>query len=495
MEEHGGSSELSEAEETPSVRLVAIAPRAPLRGGDWSRALLATQAAVDAAADDLDAVINAVTEGALKVVAQADGALTALREGERLWLRGASGRFAEAPRLALRTDHSLAGRTIIEGKAQLCRDTWTDPRVDRAACTRLQVRSILSVPLRLQGIAIGAFQLLASRPDAFDSEDILTAELLAGALMGGMAAVAHGEVARANAEANKRFSATFEQAAVGIAHVTPDGRFLLVNERFCAITGYDRDELVAGGFQQITYADDLETDLEHVADLLHGRTRSYAMEKRYIRKDGKLVWVNLTVSLVRNEDGSPDFFVSVVEDISSRKAAEREAMHDPLTGLLNRRGLVERLDRILKRRRSGEQPFTVAYLDLDGFKAINDRHGHGVGDRCLASAAEAMRAVLRAEDLLARPGGDEFVALLPSADGETAGEVLARLQGALASATIDGKPDLSLQASIGAVVVPAGLRPDPGALVSAADALMYRAKRERHTSALIAPFFDRPTQP
>lgn len=457
------------------------------RGGDWSRALLAMQASVDAAGTDLDKVIRAVTEGALRIMPQADGAVAALRDGERLRLRGASGRFANAPRLDMRTDASLAGRTITDGRPLICRDTRTDPRVDRAVCERMEVRSMLSVPMRMQGNAVGALQLLAGRPDAFDDDDLLTAELLAGALVSGIASVAHGDAARAHAEADKRFAATFEQAAVGIAHVSPDGRFMLVNERFCTIAGYPRDELIAGGFQQITYSEDLDSDLEHVADLIKGRANSYAMEKRYIRKDGKVVWINLTVSLVRHEDGTPDFFVSVIEDISGRKEAEADAAHDPLTGLLNRRGLIERLGRVLGRRRAAEQPFALAYLDLDGFKAINDHYGHGEGDRCLAKVAAAMRTALRAEDLLARPGGDEFVAMLPSADLDSVEEVLARLRGAVARAS-DGER-WKIEASIGAVVVAPGAQPEPEEVLSAADRLMYEAKRAGDGSTLIAAFY------
>jgi PAS domain S-box-containing protein len=125
----------------------------------------------------------------------------------------------------------------------------------------------------------------------------------------------------------ERFRATFEQAAVGIAHVAPDGTWLRVNRRLCEIVGYTHDELLKTTFQEITYPDDLNADLEQLNQVLAGRNfETYSMEKRYFRKDRSIVWVNLTVSLVRGSDGKPAYFISIVEDISARKAME-ETLH------------------------------------------------------------------------------------------------------------------------------------------------------------------------
>lgn len=126
-----------------------------------------------------------------------------------------------------------------------------------------------------------------------------------------------------------RLEATFEQAAVGIAHVRPDGSFIDVNEQFCSITGHDKRSLLENGFQQITHPADLAEDVAKVESLLSGKASRYAMEKRYIRADREIVWVNLTVSLVRDDFGEPNFFVAVIEDVSTRKAAE--AMRDKAT--------------------------------------------------------------------------------------------------------------------------------------------------------------------
>jgi two-component system, chemotaxis family, CheB/CheR fusion protein len=125
-------------------------------------------------------------------------------------------------------------------------------------------------------------------------------------------------------ESEQRFQAIFEGAAVGIAQVAPDGTFLSVNDRFCEITSYSRGELLSGGFQTITHPDDLEGDLRRVNQLLTGERDTYALEKRYLRKNGSTVWVNLTVSLVRNPQRAPHYFISAIEDISERKHAEQK---------------------------------------------------------------------------------------------------------------------------------------------------------------------------
>lgn len=123
-------------------------------------------------------------------------------------------------------------------------------------------------------------------------------------------------------QSEQRFRITFENAAVGIAHVDLNGTWLMVNDRLCEIVGYSREELLTATFQDITYPDDLEADLHLMYQLLDGKIDTYSMEKRYIRKEGSIVWINLTVALARNSEGKPDYFISIVQDISDRKKAE-----------------------------------------------------------------------------------------------------------------------------------------------------------------------------
>ncbi len=125
-------------------------------------------------------------------------------------------------------------------------------------------------------------------------------------------------------ESEKRFRTTFELAGVGIARVELDGRFSVVNDRFCEMVGYAKDEIMQLRFRDITHPDDLAADLEHARRLLAGEVDRYAMEKRYLRKDSTVIWVNLNGSIVRDAEGRPIYFIAVVEDISARKRAELE---------------------------------------------------------------------------------------------------------------------------------------------------------------------------
>lgn len=125
-------------------------------------------------------------------------------------------------------------------------------------------------------------------------------------------------------ESEKLYKSIFELSGVGIAEVSPDGMFLMINEPFCKITGYSEEELKEKSFEDITYSEDIDVDLNYVNDLLTDKIDGYNIEKRYIRKNGSVVWVNLTVSLVRDNDKNPKYFVSVINDITDNKKNEIE---------------------------------------------------------------------------------------------------------------------------------------------------------------------------
>jgi PAS domain S-box-containing protein len=131
------------------------------------------------------------------------------------------------------------------------------------------------------------------------------------------------EVIGALADSEEKFREIFELAAVGIANAALDGRFTRVNQQFGEIVGYTTDELHDLSFREITHPDDLEASLENFSGLLDGEANRFSIEERYIRKDASIIWVNLTVSLARDESGRPRYFIAVITDISRRKSAER----------------------------------------------------------------------------------------------------------------------------------------------------------------------------
>ncbi|MGG6240392.1 PAS domain S-box protein [Nodosilinea sp. AN01ver1] len=202
--------------------------------------------------------------------------------------------------------------------------------------------SCLRVPLLIENTLIGELNLASVEPAAFDAEAqeiaLEVANQLAIALrqsrLRQQLQITNQQLQRElqerrQAETELReqeqlFRSTFNQAAVGIAHVNSDGRWLRVNQKLCQIVGYSRDELLQRTFQDITYPEDLNIDLTYFYQMLAGKIQTYSMEKRYIRKDHSLVWINLTVSLVRKATGEPNYFIAVVEDISERQAALRE---------------------------------------------------------------------------------------------------------------------------------------------------------------------------
>lgn len=459
-------------------KLLSLLPVGVRRSGPRHIAheLLALQSAVAAAHGDLDTVMSVVAESAIRIISTAEGAVVGTLDANGGFaVRAAVGSASHLRGQVIAAE--IANRTLARGEPFMCEDARVDEPDLYARVPGIDIRSLLIVPVPYMGGHAGVLSLRSTRPNAFDETDLLAAQLIAGPLAIGVAGRAHAEAGRAQEIADRRFVATFEQAAVGMAHVAPDGSFMLLNDRFCEIAGYSRDELRTGGFQQITHPDDLDADLGHLHDLVEGHIPRYAMEKRYIRRDGTIVWVNLTVSLVRTADGYPEFFVSVIEDISARKIAETAARSDALTGVLNRRGLIEELDRLLVDQRGTDRSLGVILLDLNGFKAVNDQYGHAEGDLCLAAVSASIERVIRRHDRLARLGGDEFVLLMPMRASEEAdiSPVLDRLRAAIVDACSD--MPWTVSASIGALIVGGDSTKSAAEVIAAADRLMYDAKR------------------
>jgi diguanylate cyclase (GGDEF)-like protein/PAS domain S-box-containing protein len=410
---------------------------------------------------------------------------------------------------------------------------------------------------------------------------------------------------QAVADSEAMFRAVFDNAAIGIAQVAPDGHFMRINQQFCQLLGYTREEILGAGFdfQKITWPADLPADLTQVRRLLDGQDDSYRLEKRYLHKNGSAVWAHLAVHLVRDAVGTARYFISAVTDITGRKQAdqaqqlaasvfsharegimithvdgtiidvnaaftritgysreeaigqnprlldsgrqsasyyaamwdniktvghwygeiwnrrkngevyaemqtisavrdeqgeikhfvslfsditslkvheqqlERLAHFDALTGLPNRVLLADRLTQAMRNVLRRKELLAVVYLDLDGFKRINDAHGHGVGDQLLAALAERMKQALREGDTLARIGGDEFVAVLVDLpDSDACAPLLARLLAAAHEPLLLDGHTLQVSASLGVTFYPQADDMDADQLQRQADQAMYQAK-------------------
>ena len=277
--------------------------------------------------------------------------------------------------------------------------------------------------------------------------------------------------------ATELFATAFAEAPIGIALVSLDGSWLRVNRRLCEIVGYTEEELLQRTFQDITHPDDLDVDLALLNATLAGERPGYQLHKRYLRADGEEIWAQLSVALVHDASGRPLHFVSHVDDQSERRELEQRlkvlADRDSLTGLLNRRRFEDDLHRQLARcERHGERA-VLAMIDLDGFKAVNDTHGHAAGDAVLRAIGPALAHRVRATETVARLGGDEFAVILLDVDEAGADAAATGLREAIERAGAAH----GVTASVGLAPLQPGDTSD--AALARADRAMYAVKRSR----------------
>jgi diguanylate cyclase (GGDEF)-like protein/PAS domain S-box-containing protein len=289
-------------------------------------------------------------------------------------------------------------------------------------------------------------------------------------------------------ESEERFRSAFDYAAIGMALVSPEGRWLQVNRSLCDILGYTEGEMLGMSFQEITHPDERSTVLAHVAQLLKGDIPTYQTEKRYFHKDGHDVWIFLSISRVREAQTASSRLIFQIQDITDRKRAEQrllhDAFHDTLTGLPNRALFIDRLKLTLARaKRVGAHQFAVLFLDLDRFKVINDSLGHMIGDQLLVGIARRLETCLRPGDTVARLGGDEFTILLEDIDDiRDAVAIAERVEKELSAPFNLGGHEVFTTVSIGIAPSTTGYE-RPEDVLRDADTAMYRAKslgKSRH---------------
>jgi diguanylate cyclase (GGDEF)-like protein/PAS domain S-box-containing protein len=285
------------------------------------------------------------------------------------------------------------------------------------------------------------------------------------------------DAARMTAE---RFRVAFESGISGMAMETPDGRFLRVNRALCEMIGYTEQELLSRSFADITHPEDLHGDLEQIQALRAGAIDVYETEKRYVHRHGHVVWVQLGVKTVRDADGQLQYFITQTNDITTRKHYEDElahrALHDPLTGLPNRSLFLDRLSHALLRLHRHPGHLAVFFVDLDRFKLANDTMGHDVGDDILREAVSRISGAVRAEDTVARFGGDEFTILCENADEAEGCRIAQRLLDAFARPFEHHGREFHLSASVGIRINNHASTP-ASALLRDADVALYAAKR------------------
>lgn len=564
-------------------------------------------------------------------------ALISLVDEERQWFKSRVGLDAcQTPR-----EQAFCAHAILETEPLVVPDATADARFsDNPLVTGApDIRAYAGVPIRTRnGQAIGTLCAIDNQPRYFTQEELDTLSDLAALAM--KQVQMREVVERSRLEADRsdaalqanaaQFEEMFDLASVGIAQVAPDGGWLTVNQALCRIVGYSPDELQRLTFQDITHPDDLDADLGLMQQLGTGQISQYQIEKRYRRKDGQYIWIDMNVTRKFGEDGRLEYFISIIQDIDARKQTElalsalrrnleetvrqrteevlgreaelrmvienaydafvsmdaegrvitwnqqaestfgwsgkeaigqplenliipqgmrerhrqgmarylrtglkvaldkrlevpaqrkdgaplvvelcaiavgmggrtifsaflhditrrkameaereREARRDALTGLLNRRAFMELLPEALARADCSGNPLALLFLDLDGFKAVNDTLGHEAGDELLRHAGTMLLQSVRQTDSVVRLAGDEFVVMLENltpdaADGHVVAEkILARLSAPL----LLPQGQARVSASIGIAAYAPGSGQTPSALIHEADSWMYQAKQ------------------
>lgn len=555
-------------------------------------------------------------------------ALVSLVDRERQWFKSAVGLEAtQTPRNVAFCAHALH----VE-EALIVTDALADERfADNPLVTGPPfVRFYAGIPLRLgNDLTLGTLCVIDSRarqPSAAqlaalrDLARIVEIEIAQRSMVTDAASL-HQQERKARILSEKQFQTVFQQTPTGKAIVGLDGCFVEVNPKLCAIIGYSRDELISRTFQQITLPADLDRDLELLDELVHDKRQSYNLEKRYIHKNGALIWVEISVAAVRDEHRNPLHYVAVVVDISERKKTE-DLMHryqetlesqvyertqqleesqqtlksiadnlpvliahigsdlryrfnnemyrsllglipqdlqgkcvsealrpevyaqllphfelalrgqrvtvdniryraadprvwcatyvpdirhgrvegffvmsqdvterklaektlfdratlDALTGLPNRPTLHVHMQETI----DAGQPFHLFFLDLDGFKSVNDEHGHETGDALLIAVSQRLLDCVGPHDLVGRLAGDEFVIIATAlASTEAAEQLGEKLCQALAEPFIvNGHATIRIGASVG---IAFSQPPEPmtaEGVLAKADHAMYEAKRK-----------------
>ncbi|WP_431921237.1 putative bifunctional diguanylate cyclase/phosphodiesterase [Micromonospora wenchangensis] len=293
---------------------------------------------------------------------------------------------------------------------------------------------------------------------------------------------ARDSVERALRDSEARFRAVFTGAVIGIGIAGIDGQIIDVNQSFADMLGYTPEELRQTNVASLFHPEDAAGMWEMYQELIEGKHDSVRVEKRYYRKDGSVVLTDLAVSLIRHDDGRPRFTVAMIEDITQRYELQQrlrfQALHDPLTGLPNRTLFFEKLGQVFADA-GPEQRIGVCFLDLDGFKAVNDSLGHDLGDRLLVTIARRLSdCVIGQGHLVARMGGDEFVILVNGGEGIDDAVGVAELAlAAVAAPVLVGDHQLAVSASVGVVECPAS-ETSVSELMKAADTTLYWAKAE-----------------
>ena len=286
------------------------------------------------------------------------------------------------------------------------------------------------------------------------------------------------------ARSERRFRLAFENNTAGMAIADLDGRILDVNRAYCEMLGYSKEELLKVSIAEITHPEDRSLTAEMNRRLRSAEVERTDYSKRYIHKDGHVVYGKILTGIIKSDEHSPSYLVASVRDVTEERMLttqlSHQHLHDPLTGLPNRVLLKDRLIRAYHRALRDDGGGVLLLLDLDDFKGVNDTLGHQVGDQLLVAVAARLSGLVRSTDTLYRFGGDEFIFIAEGRDSEAGADELAkRLLDVFVEPFRLGGSLVEQRASIGVV----GFDISNGdefdtRRIQDADTAMYEAKRQ-----------------
>ena len=455
--------------------------------------IITTQCQLTEAKLDLEAFFQLVV-GRIDVLIGAAGSVIELVDGDEMVYRAASGVALDYVGLRLKRASSLSGLCVRTQEVLHCVDSETDQRVDRDACARIGIRSMLVAPLFHEGEAIGVLKAMSANPHTFSSGDMQTLQLMAG-LIG--SAIAHQtafnekekllsdlNAAVSEIEANERRTKTvIESAHDAFVAMRADGRITDWNRQAEVTFGWTRQEALGQQLELLIippqYRDVHLAGMHLFQATGEGSKLNKRLQLQAIRKDGSEFPVELTINVINNATDVE--FCAFLQDITDRKRAEESLLHmaqiDQLTELPNRRLFNDRLATSMARARRGNKLMALLYLDIDHFKAINDSMGHGVGDAVIKEFAARLKASVRLIDTVARFGGDEFVMLLeqlqePADSSVITDKIMSSIRREM---VIDGRC-LNITASLGGAFY-SGENLSSEEFVALADEALYKAKQ------------------
>lgn len=377
----------------------------------------------------------------------------------------------------------------------------------------MRLESYISAPIWVRGTLWGTLNFSSTQVKAipFSEDDYqfisLMAEGISSLIEMNLLIIENERVISALRKNNDILESIFKNSTIGMALVAPSGVWIKVNRSLTSMLGYTEDYLLSINFQNITYPDDLSIDLKLLEALSRGDIPFYQLEKRYLTASGHYIWILLSVSLVREDNGDVKYYIAQIQSIDERKRMEvelkkqKEALHevniilermateDSLTEIANRRKFMFWFESEMTRMARHPHPVSLAIADIDFFKSYNDSYGHQEGDFALKNIARELSHTLRSEDKVARFGGEEFIILFPEMDEKDCFLACERLRKSVENLTVLRRP---VTISIGAVTC----YPKEGELVQfddllkVADAKLYDAKKSGRNQVTVVNFAD-----